>query len=420
MSQSSLIKVGSGQLGCESSAGTYYLSRTYFNVKIASAAPDSYYLSSVNIVRGVDGDHGFCLDYLGSITAEEAFVVNKTPDGLLTQITSNSADKSAEIVKTLLQAFFVGISGKADFPAATRATVGAQVAENRVVDQTYDPYNEADTALLNNSIKDYGFCLVMEDQVFNAGYKDVQDYCDDPLRHTPIEKELIRVGKPKGPEPSVFDDHQGIYYRPRRTRTVYLFIKPDLRRKGGWKLRASQAVALENTSPMMFIGIDRTFFAERKTTVLFDQGVLTDVRIEKKSELVGFVSIPLYIAQSIVNLPAQIVQVRIDTTNKRAQLIRAKADLIKAETDLLTLQKSLAESNGQGNGQNNGAGPLANIERGQGTRVLASVDDIEAYCRERERAGENFQRCMNPLPACQQRFQVYADIFSCVTRGGPH
>jgi hypothetical protein len=37
----------------------------------------------------------------------------------------------------------------------------SRVINDNVVDQTYDPFHEADTALLNNSIKDYGFCLVL-------------------------------------------------------------------------------------------------------------------------------------------------------------------------------------------------------------------------------------------------------------------
>jgi hypothetical protein len=239
------------------------------------------------------------------------------------------------------------------------------VSSDKVVDQTYDPYNEADTALLNNSIKDYGFCLVMEDQIFHAGYSGVHDYCDAPMRHTRVEKELDKVAHTKGPEPSVHDNRHGIFYRPRRTRTVYLFIKPDLRRPRGWKLRASQAVALENTSPMMFIGIDRTFFAKRETTAYFDDGALTDIEIKKKSELVGFVSIPLYIAQSIVALPAQIIQVKIDQTDNRAKLIRAKENLIKAETALLELQKSQAGAAGK----TTNAGGRANFSEDNGTTV---------------------------------------------------
>ncbi len=395
MSYSALINANSGQLGCETNAGVYYLGQTFLRVIVNNTAgTDNYYLAGVQTQRRVDRKHGFCLDYRSSLTAEEAFIVKKTDQGLLKAITSNSDDKSVDIAKTLIQTFFVGLSGNAAFPSADaigKSSIRSRVSATQVVDQVYDPYHEADTALLNNSIKDYGFCLVIEEQVFNSAYKGINDYCDAPLRHTSVEDALKRTAKTGGPLPSVHDDRHGIFYRPRRTRTIYLYIKQDLLSKGGWKLRASQAIAIENTSPVMFVGIDRTFFATRKTTALFDDGALTDITIKKDSELAGFVQIPLYIAQSVVALPAQIIQVRIDQTNQRQKLITARENLIKAETALIEAkQKTTA-------GEDPSTEPniKANIRR---KAIISKANTAQARCR--EMGGRIPERCKARMLGC--------------------
>lgn len=62
--------------------------------------------------------------------------------------------------------------------------------------------------------------------------------------------------------------------------------------------------------------------------------MLTEATIDKKSELVGFVSIPLKVANAILDIPAQIVQLRINRTNARTNLIAAETALIEARAAL--------------------------------------------------------------------------------------
>ncbi len=410
MSKSSLIEATSGELGCRSNAGAYYLGRTYFNVQINNdAGSDQYYLAGVTPVRRIDREHGFCLDYRGSITADEAFVVKKTHDGLLTQITSSADDQSAKIAKTIAQAFFVAVSGNANFESDAgiiKSAVQSRVSSTKVVDQTYDPDNDADAALLNNSIKDFGFCLVMEDQVFDHHHTSIDDYCDAPLRRKRVERVLAATSHGEGPLPSVHDERHGIFYRPRQTRSVYLYIKQDLRRPKGWKLRASQAVPIENTSPIMFVGIDRTFFAKRETTVHFDDGALTDIAITKKSELAGFVSVPLYIAQSIVALPAQIVQIKIVNINNDEKLLRARESLITAEEKLLIAQKAAQTNPTTGGG---GTTKTAGIDPGDSGLFKASQPggSPEQQCREAtadlQRDKITVQDCIDQIPSCRTK-----------------
>jgi hypothetical protein len=64
---------------------------------------------------------------------------------------------------------------------------------------------------------------------------------------------------------------------------------------------------MPNASPIFSVGVDRSAFVTRKTTLLaFDAGVLRDITIEKPSEVLSFVEIPLRVAQVVVAVPAEI------------------------------------------------------------------------------------------------------------------
>jgi hypothetical protein len=66
------------------------------------------------------------------------------------------------------------------------------------------------------------------------------------------------------------------------------------------------------------------------TSLGFDHGILTEVDINKPSEALAFMDIPLAIAKAFVDVPAQLVQL--------------KFNFAKSDTDLLSQQKLEAEA----------------------------------------------------------------------------
>jgi hypothetical protein len=130
--------------------------------------------------------------------------------------------------------------------------------------------------------------------------------------------------------------------------TLYLMQnrRADRRGPGDWRIWQSSQVYLENRSPVLSIGVNRTYFATRKTTLLFSMGALQDVYIEKDSEIANAATIPLNIAQGIAALPSKVVQVRFDVTSRREELIRAQDQLIEAERRLAEARKAQREAEG--------------------------------------------------------------------------
>ena len=62
---------------------------------------------------------------------------------------------------------------------------------------------------------------------------------------------------------------------------------------------------------------ERSAFVKRTTRLDFDAGVLKDITIEKPSELVEFMEIPLVLTQALVKIPAEVIKVRLASTITR-------------------------------------------------------------------------------------------------------
>ncbi|MGP0092753.1 MAG: hypothetical protein ACLPKB_22855 [Xanthobacteraceae bacterium] len=96
---------------------------------------------------------------------------------------------------------------------------------------------------------------------------------------------------------------------------------------------------LENLSPVVSVGLSRAIFAGRRAALIFNQGVLTTACVSKSSEVEGFVTIPLEISRSVVALPSQIMQVRINQVSKSNDLVSAEQALLKVQqANLAVLQ----------------------------------------------------------------------------------
>jgi hypothetical protein len=143
------------------------------------------------------------------------------------------------------------------------------------------------------------------------------------------------------------ESRRGVLYRPSLPHKVVVMRNLAPPKPGRWRQERIFPVDMPNAAPVFSVGVDRTYFTERNTTLTFDYGVLKDVQLVKGSELNSIAEIPLRVAQAITTIPAQIVQVRINRTNNEEALIAAQAKLIATLRDF-RVQKKLLETTVQG------------------------------------------------------------------------
>jgi hypothetical protein len=329
--------------GCRSEAGSYSLSMTTWSFEIATykrgGEPSPYVLEEINENSYPDPGHTYCLDYLASPLANDKIVVaystaddkGLTRSGLLDHVASFAVDKTAVVIRKLIRAIFIGISGRSDFPFTRFGQYDNKVPPDRTVHGRFevDPLDAEEMAALNGRLADFGFCIVLSDYSFDPVVSG-EAYCSNPsgvLARAPSQK--LESARRKSWLVS-HPERAGILYRPRIPYTLEIYTQDDPGHSP-WKLRKITKVRLENLSPIVSLGINRAIFAQARVGLEFDRGVLENFCISKSSEVAGFIDIPLDIVYGIVELPTQTLRAQLDRLNQTDALIKAETTLIQTQ-----------------------------------------------------------------------------------------
>jgi len=357
------IPTAPGTVACNSALGSYALPKSYVRVVIGQEAgkrPDLVTSNAAfkagdkfefDIIRRADPALTICLDYLSSVFAHDEIDIEKQsvkPDGnsnndgsskitsqFLRSIKVNATDRSVKIARNLIGAAFVGLSGNPDF--GNRSVTVANPNLQILADIEFDPFDTYAAAGANARLSRLGFCLVLEGFSFDRESLSVDQYCNSPYRtrnHLPRAAELYAL-KSREPIPP---NTPGVLYRPRQVFLISVYHKDDRAGRGQWHLNRRVDVHLENLSPVISVGISRAMFARRNAALLFDAGTLRTVCIAKTSEIENFVAIPFEIARSLVALPTQIVQVKINRIAREEELARVEDQFIKTQAALIKTQ----------------------------------------------------------------------------------
>jgi hypothetical protein len=244
----------------------------------------------------------FVLNYNALATSEDDVKVSIGPNGLLTKVNVSSEDKTGAIVLKLVEL--------GEYVA--KAIAFAETGQTTVFDATFDPFNPVESERVRVGLAAFGYAY----HLFRTDGSEV-----DP------EAEPVSPTRMTSPSAS------GIAFRPVFAYPLVLDQGPSSRkrsRKSFGKPIATATVLLQNEAQIMTIPITRAAFVKKITYLGFDNGLLTEVDINKPSEALAFMDIPLAIAKAIVDIPAQIVQL--------------KFNFAKANTDLLTQQRLEAQA----------------------------------------------------------------------------
>jgi hypothetical protein len=239
----------------------------------------------------------FVLRYNALATSEDDVKVSIGSDGLLTRVNVSSEDKTGAIILKLVEL--------AQYVA--EAAAFAETGQTIVFDATFDPFDPAESERVRVGLAGFGYAY----HLFRTNGSEVGP-----------------EGESKGPVQTTSLSASGVAFRPVFAYTLVLDQVPsssNRSRKSIGKPVATATVLLPNEAQIMTIPITRAAFVKKITSLAFDHGLLTEVDINKPSEALAFMDIPVAIAKAIVDIPAQIVQL--------------KFNFAKANTDLLSQQK---------------------------------------------------------------------------------
>lgn len=83
---------------------------------------------------------------------------------------------------------------------------------------------------------------------------------------------------------------------------------------------------------------------QRQTDFAFTSGMLTKVELQKPSEILGCLEIPLSILKAIGEIPGSILQAKIKVINDDAGLVNAQAQYLQAMTTMMNNQNALLKA----------------------------------------------------------------------------
>jgi hypothetical protein len=342
---------GSRQQTCSSALGSYSLAYSTIEIKISqdfktdNTPQGGAYLSALTPKRHPDPKHKYCLEFLEAALADDkvdvyysgprstnsAGTAAANAKDLLQLIVSKNVDRTGEVIRKLLRLIFIVVSGDPD-DSFGRAASGT--TQRTMTEQEFDPFDVTALMRLNESIREYGFCLTLGKFTYDVEAITPDQYCNNPgqalrdlgrSRHLEAAKNQHYL-KEKLPT--------GIFYRPRQSYPLFVFVRDDPA-VGPWKLRKVETVLLENISPIMVLGVNRTLFAKHRTAMAFDDGDLLDFCVAKGSSVEGFIQIPLDVIYGIVSLPSVTISAELALKGKQIGLFEAQKKVIEAQSAYL-------------------------------------------------------------------------------------
>lgn len=130
------------------------------------------------------------------------------------------------------------------------------------------------------------------------------------------------------------DLNSGICYRP---------MAPHMLTFSNNNIDKSQTYLLPNGTKIVSFNMKRASFVKVVYGLKFTDGVLTEVHLNKPSEVLGAVKIPLQIAEALVALPAQIFKLRVDYSTSQKTAFENEKLRLEAEKAIFDLQNQIRD-----------------------------------------------------------------------------
>jgi hypothetical protein len=273
-----------------------------------------------------DHNYGFVAKLKHIPSRTDTLKLTTTDMGLLSSGESVSADTTGSILAKLAQAI---ISFGVQIPLPSVPPVALRVKkieekrcpESLEIDSIVDLSNSADIKQLNARLQEINMRLQVCGYHTDQKCDKLEDSCE--LKVT-------------GPSKVEHYGNDGLFYRRELPYLVKLLEFKETKKcdQGSEQIvkestvRADALVLMPNLSPITRLDYPAGLFATSKQKVDFNNGMLVSYNAERPSEILGLVSIPADIAQSMISALTQFFRFRIDYSSSQIELAKKQSELI--------------------------------------------------------------------------------------------
>ena len=340
--------VSSFGVRCKSKLGSYSLPRSEVTITITTSDRINFAMTSPVASVVPDREHTYCLDHLSNIFADDAVWVRKEVaqdpgaaessrvgkhSPYLQLVASNAVDQSVTVIRKLIRAVFLLISNDGSFSDGRSLGINAAPTPTTVARHSFDPFDQYELAEVNQAIKRYGFCLVL-DGYSHSDWVSAGTYCNAPqqtVQHKPSKKSKMVMNQRYVTKKPV----SGIFYRPKTSYRMLTFTNQDPGGRTKWHLSHMTKLSMENISPVISVGVDRALFTKQKVALIFEDGLLLNACLARGSAALQAVQIPLDIVYGVIALPAARINAALNASRTRQQLIAAEQQYIIAQREYI-------------------------------------------------------------------------------------
>lgn len=316
------------------------------------------------------------LEYNLSIRSSDEFRLGVTKNGLLNTVKSLSEDKSGEVIIKLAElakeaakiALFTTPTSeqklikkqspderrKACYDQLKKMSVSLNInaseflklktiSETQSVDEISNKYS----LLIKEKIEKFNSKIIeamMVDGTESFGkFNLISDVNFDSKK-----TETLEIGKAEE-----IDYKRGLVFRVMEPTNLQVTMDTsDLEfRKGNQTCTLPKIVESVDTLPMMVANPLKTFvvdtnraaFVKKRVDLLVSDGVLTGIEVDKPSELLAGISIPVEVLKTIASIPGEILSLRVKGMEAEKSLTQNEAEIIKQQVEIIKQRQALSE-----------------------------------------------------------------------------
>lgn len=279
----------------------YFLPRGFIDITISrdKVGNNSMTVSDVTFVP--NSEHLYRIEYKSSIFSTDKVIIQTTSTGLLLSVATTTTDESGALVKKVVE--LATEAAKAAF--GILFTPAEEGPKQFTIKLTIDPTDDDHTKLVNKALKSKNLTFTVD----------------------PLSKNLLDEHKTKC--------LSGICYRPA---IPYMLSLND----NDFNVVVAQTlVLLPNNAIIASIDVSRRTFITNKTTITFLNGMLTKLELDKPSEALAFMGIPIDAVKAIVSIPSAILDFKVTSVTDDTRLVTAQQSNLTTQASLIEAQKNL-------------------------------------------------------------------------------
>jgi hypothetical protein len=270
----------------------YVLSKTLLSIEVRGSGEDIF-IADPTAVSVTDARYAFQIRTHLSAFSSDQYVIDLNNDGTLNKIKTTATDKMGEVIKTVGSFIVTLLTG---VPSTVDTTTRALFDKDApiLLRLSFDPSSPADVVRINQTLIRRGFPLRIE--ACSLGWEPSLGDNSRPLACDPAPEDDRSVAGGEWTPPQ-----DGVIYRPALPwRMTVMQLPSDV-------VQSQHIVSIPNKSPLLSIPLDRTAFVNRVNEITFANGIPTKIDINKPSEALAFVSIPLEILNGVLSAISQII-----------------------------------------------------------------------------------------------------------------